>query len=204
MNINVLVLLIILISILLYITFVRNRYDNISKHSIESFNNRNRYTCRKRRGECRLCPEMPDMSKYVLKSSIPPCPKCPNLENYVLKTKMPEKDEMSKYVLKSSIPPCNCPPCPPCKCPEPKCPSLHEIKDLIKNEKDDRERRWRHYNKHRHHHRKSDNFCNRSGFNISYGKYGLLSDLNQGRNNNDDDTWNNQMAAPAPDDNFNN
>jgi len=207
MDINFLVLLIILIGILLYITFVRNE-----SNSIESFDNRNcrdgrcYNTCRRNRGECRLCPEMPDMSKYVLKSSIPPCPKCPNLDNYVLKTKMPEKDEMSKYVLKSSIPPCNCPPCPPCKCPEPKCPSLHEIKDLIKNEKDERERRWRHHHKRRHHHRRDNDFCNRSGFNISYGKYGLLSDLNQGRNNNDDDddTWNNQMAAPAPDDDFNN
>ena len=135
MNINVLVLLIFLVGIILFITF--NRENSLT----ESFNTNGCYKkkCRRNRGECRLCPEMPDMSKYVLKSSIPPCPKCPNLDNYVLKTKMEEGDDMSRYVLKSSIPPCNCPPCPPCKCPEPKCPSLYEIKELIKNE--DKERR---------------------------------------------------------------
>ena len=28
---------------------------------------------------CPECPPMPDMSKYVLKTSVPPCPTCPDL-----------------------------------------------------------------------------------------------------------------------------
>lgn len=84
------------------------------------------------------CPPMPDMSKYVLKSSIPPCPQCPDLSLYMLKTECPPTPDLSQYVLKASIPKpqpiiidtskdhdkkCgDCPPCPRPRCPEVKCP----------------------------------------------------------------------------------
>ena len=56
-----------------------------------------------------------DLSRYVLKSSIPPCPALPDMSQYILKSEIPPSPDMSKYVLKSSIPPCpQCPPCPPC------------------------------------------------------------------------------------------
>jgi len=80
----------------------------------------------------------PDMSKYVLKTSIPPCPSTPDLTNYMLKTECPPVPDMSQYVLKSSVPKqqpiiidtsadvkakCgDCPPCPRPRCPEVKCP----------------------------------------------------------------------------------
>ena len=84
-----------------------------------------------------VCPEMPDMSKYVLKSSIPPCQPLPDLDNYMLKTECPPVPDMSQYVLKSSVPKqgpvivdtsackgdCGeCPPCPRPRCPDVKCP----------------------------------------------------------------------------------
>jgi hypothetical protein len=85
-----------------------------------------------------VCPPMPDMSKYVLKTSIPPCPSCPDLDNYMLKTECPPVPDMSQYVLKSSIPKqgpiiidtsadmkkkCGeCPPCPRPRCPDVMCP----------------------------------------------------------------------------------
>lgn len=88
---------------------------------------------------CPACPDckQPDMSKYVLKSSIPPCPACPDLSNYILKSECPPVPDLSNYVLKSSIPKQNpvildcskcqkpkgeCPPCPRARCPEVKCP----------------------------------------------------------------------------------
>ncbi len=86
---------------------------------------------------CPPCRE-PDLSKYVLKSSIPPCPSCPDMTNYMLKTECPPVPDLSKYVLKSSIPKqqpviidnsaCkkdagSCPPCPRPRCPEVKCPA---------------------------------------------------------------------------------
>ena len=87
---------------------------------------------------CPPCPpcQEPDMSKYVLKSSVPPCPACPDMSQYMLKTECPPSPDLSKYVLKSSIPKpqpiiidntkCKeCPDCPPCprpRCPEVKCP----------------------------------------------------------------------------------
>lgn len=85
---------------------------------------------------CQPCRE-PDMSKYVLKATIPPCPVCPDLSQYVLKSEIPPAPDMSQYVLKSSVPrpqpvildcsKCNkpkgeCPPCPRARCPEVKCP----------------------------------------------------------------------------------
>jgi hypothetical protein len=88
------------------------------------------------RSYCPPCRE-PDLSKYVLKSTIPPCQTCPDLSSYVLKSEVPPMPDLSQYVLKSSIPKqgpvildcskCNkpkgeCPPCPRPRCPEVKCP----------------------------------------------------------------------------------
>lgn len=81
--------------------------------------------------------KQPNMSNYVLKSSIPPCPAVPDLSNYILKSECPPVPDLSNYVLKSSIPKQNpvildcskcqkgsgeCPPCPRPRCPEVKCP----------------------------------------------------------------------------------
>ena len=90
------------------------------------------------RGQCPKCPRYPDMSKYVLKSSIPPIPPAPDMKNYMLKTECPPVPDLSQYVLKSSMPKqdpiiidnsackggnCGeCPPCPRPRCPEVKCP----------------------------------------------------------------------------------
>jgi len=83
------------------------------------------------------CPPAPDMSKYVLKSSIPPPPTCPDMASYMLKTQCPPTPDLSQYVLKSSIPKqepviidnskcgkeCGeCPACPRPRCPEINCP----------------------------------------------------------------------------------
>lgn len=88
-------------------------------------------------GQCPKCPDYPDMSKYVLKSSIPPCPSAPDMSQYMLKTECPPVPDLSQYVLKSSVPKpqpiivdssackgqCGaCPPCPRPRCPEVKCP----------------------------------------------------------------------------------
>ena len=85
---------------------------------------------------CPPCRE-PDLSKYVLKSTIPPCAQCPDMSQYMLKSECPPVPDLSKYVLKSSIPKpqpiiidssaCKnaageCPPCPRPRCPEVKCP----------------------------------------------------------------------------------
>ena len=82
------------------------------------------------------CPACPDLSKYVLKSSVPPPPTCPEMSNYMLKTECPPTPDLSQYVLKSSIPnpepiivdnsacgkDCGeCPACPRPRCPEVKC-----------------------------------------------------------------------------------
>ena len=92
--------------------------------------------CPAPRPVCPPCRE-PDLSKYVLKSTIPPCPQCPDLSQYMLKSECPPVPDLSKYVLKSSIPKqapiildCSkckkpsgeCPPCPRPRCPEVKCP----------------------------------------------------------------------------------
>ena len=86
---------------------------------------------------CPPCRE-PDLSKYVLKTSIPPCQAMPDMTNYMLKTECPPVPDLSKYVLKSSIPKqqpviidnsaCKkndigeCPPCPRARCPTVNCP----------------------------------------------------------------------------------
>ena len=81
------------------------------------------------------CP-VPDPTKYVLKSTVPPCPGLPDMSRYMLKTECPSQPDMSKYVLKSSVPKCapcistcskpckigECPPCPRPRCPTPNCP----------------------------------------------------------------------------------
>ena len=81
------------------------------------------------------CP-VPDSTKYVLKSTVPPCPPMPDMSRYMLKTECPSSPDMSKYVLKSSVPKCppcisscskpckigECPPCPRPRCPLPNCP----------------------------------------------------------------------------------
>jgi hypothetical protein len=84
------------------------------------------------------CPPVPDLSQYVLKTSIPPCPGAPDLQNYMLKSECPPVPDLSQYVLKSSVPKqqpiiidtsedrkakCgDCPPCPRPRCPEVRCP----------------------------------------------------------------------------------
>jgi hypothetical protein len=92
--------------------------------------------CPSPRPICPPCRE-PDLSKYVLKSTIPPCPAMPDLSKYMLKTECPPVPDLSNYVLKSSVPKpqpvildcskCNkpsgeCPPCPRPRCPEVRCP----------------------------------------------------------------------------------
>lgn len=86
---------------------------------------------------CAPCRE-PDLSKYVLKSTIPPCPPLPDMSQYMLKSECPPTPDLSKYVLKSSIPKpqpiivdnsaCRkeggeCPPCPRPRCPKVECPA---------------------------------------------------------------------------------
>lgn len=63
------------------------------------------------------CPRMcPDMSKYVLKTSIPPCPVAEvDRDVYIPKSEC-KKPDMSKYVLKSKMHSFKKPPCPPCVC----------------------------------------------------------------------------------------
>lgn len=95
--------------------------------------------CPNPRPVCPPCPPCrePDLSKYVLKSTIPPCPPQPDLSKYMLKTECPPVPDLSNYVLKSSVPKpmptildCSkctkpkgeCPPCPRPRCPEVKCP----------------------------------------------------------------------------------
>lgn len=84
------------------------------------------------------CPPMSDLSKYVLKTSIPPCPTSPDMTNYMLKSECPPVPDLSQYVLKTSVPKqqpiiidtsedrkakCgDCPPCPRPRCPEIRCP----------------------------------------------------------------------------------
>ena len=90
-------------------------------------------------GSCgsNTCPPVPDLSKYVLKASIPSPARCPDMSQYMLKTECPPVPDLSQYVLKSSIPTpepiiidnasckkeCGeCPPCPRPRCPDIKCP----------------------------------------------------------------------------------
>jgi hypothetical protein len=86
-------------------------------------------------GRCDKCPQI-DWSKYVLKASIPPCPQLPDMSRYMLKSECPAPPDMSRYILKSAVPPCppcistcnkpckigECPPCPRPRCPVVQCP----------------------------------------------------------------------------------
>ena len=87
--------------------------------------------------------ECPDMSRYILKSKVPPCPKYPDLNAYILKSEIPPcppEPDMSKFVLKTTIPPCRCPPCPKTKCPEiprnfmNECLNLKKENNIIKKQ----------------------------------------------------------------------
>jgi len=97
-------------------------------------------SCQQKTASRLMCPpcRAPDLSKYVLKASIPPPVTCPDMSNYMLKTECPPVADLSKYVLKASIPKqqpiiidnsaCQksageCPPCPRARCPEVKCPA---------------------------------------------------------------------------------
>lgn len=67
------------------------------------------------------CPKYPDMSQYVLKSSVPPCQKCPDMSQYLLKSELPvpaETLDMTKYILKTECLSCANKKCPDCICPD--------------------------------------------------------------------------------------
>lgn len=93
--------------------------------------NKEGFATRDNRSKC------PDLSNFVLKTTIPPCPPQPDLSKYMLKTECPSVPNLANYVLKSSVPKpqpvildCSkctkpsgmCPPCPRPRCPEVKCP----------------------------------------------------------------------------------
>lgn len=64
--------------------------------------------------ECKKCEpivqrQFTDLSKYILKTNVPPCPSV-NFDLYMKKSDCVIPD-MSKYVLKSTIPSFQCPPC---------------------------------------------------------------------------------------------
>lgn len=121
-----------LLGILLGLILSRSFLSNPTK---EGFRGGRGWRC-PRCAPCTACRE-PDLSMYVLKSTIPPCPALPDLSKYMLKTECPAVPDLSKYVLKSSVPKpqpvildCSkcakpggeCPPCPRARCPEVKCP----------------------------------------------------------------------------------
>lgn len=93
--------------------------------------------CGCRKSACASKSQEPDLSKYILKSQVPPPRPLPDMSNYMRKTECPPVPDLSKYVLKSSIPKpqpviidnssCRkdageCPPCPRPRCPMVKCP----------------------------------------------------------------------------------
>ena len=110
-------------------------YFVLGKRTYEGFEEGASTTC----SSCGAqCPPVPDLTKYVLKTSIPPCQPSPDLDNYMLKSECPPVPDLAQYVLKSSVPAqqpiiidtsedlkakCGeCPPCPRPRCPEVKCP----------------------------------------------------------------------------------
>lgn len=116
-----------------------NREGFESQSSCDSCGRSSPCGCPSPRPICPPCPPCrePDLSKYVLKSTVPPCPPLPDLSKYMLKTECPPVPDLSQYVLKSSIPKpqpvifdCTkcpktegeCPPCPRPRCAEVKCP----------------------------------------------------------------------------------
>jgi hypothetical protein len=133
----------ILLGMVLSKAFSKSREGFVSTEELQAkCNSCSRITpcgCPNPRPICPPCPPCrePDLSKYVLKSTIPPCPPLPDLSKYMLKTECPPVPDLSNYVLKSSVPKpqpvimdcskCNkpkgeCPPCPRPRCPEVKCP----------------------------------------------------------------------------------
>lgn len=136
--------------------FLRSsRYEGFVNVSETSCNVCERKPCSCKKTNCDVCRNNPcgcarsagsanvltqgasiDMSKYILKASVPPCPSVPDLSNYILKSECPAPPDMSKYVLKSAVPACppcistcnkpckigECPPCPRTRCPVVQCP----------------------------------------------------------------------------------
>jgi hypothetical protein len=133
----------VILGMILSKTFMKNN-ESFADYTAEARCNRCRNPapcgCPNPRPVCPPCPPCrePDLSKYVLKSTVPPCPAMPDLSKYMLKTECPSVPDLSNYVLKSSVPKpqpvildcskCNkpsgeCPPCPRPRCPEVKCPA---------------------------------------------------------------------------------
>jgi len=116
-----------------------SRKEGFSNKTVPTCGSCNRQSpcgCSRPNFMCPPCRE-PDLSAYVLKSTIPPCPSQPDLSKYMLKTECPSVPNLANYVLKSSVPKpqpvildCSkctkpsgmCPPCPRPRCPEVKCP----------------------------------------------------------------------------------
>jgi hypothetical protein len=126
---------------LLKCTMKNEGFKDASSDSPACSNCGGNYPCEKCASSHPICPQcqpLPDITKYILKSSIPPCQTCPDMSMYMLKTECPPSPDLSHYVLKSSIPKpepiiidnssCTknsgtCPPCPRPRCPEVKCPA---------------------------------------------------------------------------------
>jgi len=125
--------------ILTYMVCKQSRYEGFQSSSPSCSECGGNFPCPDHAGSSSaVCPPVPDLSKYVLKTSIPPPPTCPEMTNYMLKSECPPVPDLSQYVLKSSIPKqqpiiidtsedvkskCgDCPPCPRPRCPEVKCP----------------------------------------------------------------------------------
>lgn len=134
---GLLVLLGVLMGMILSTAFLKRKEGfESSMPTCDSCNSAAPCNCPNPRPVCPPCRE-PDLSRYVLKSTIPPCPQMPDLSRYMLKTECPSVPDLSNYVLKSSVPKpqpvildCSkctkpsgeCPPCPRPRCPEVKCP----------------------------------------------------------------------------------
>jgi len=131
----------ILLGMILSYSFLKQKegFNSYSQPECNSCNKSAPCGCPNPRPMCPPCPPCrdPDLSMYVLKSSIPPCPSMPDLSRYMLKTECPSVPDLSNYVLKSSVPKpqpvildcskCNkpsgeCPPCPRPRCPDVQCP----------------------------------------------------------------------------------
>ncbi len=107
--------IIVLFLILAILSFFANKTTN------ENFQNKSssiKCGCKdtSKEQQIRYINTCPDLSKFVLKSSIPPCAPKPDMSKYVLRSSVPPMPDMEKYVLKASVP--ACPRCPPRKEPE--------------------------------------------------------------------------------------
>ena len=101
--------------IVLFLTLATLSYF-ANKTTNENFQNKSSTTSNCECKQTRYHNTCPDLSKFVLKSSIPPCAPKPDMSKYVLRSSIPPMPDMEKYVLKTSVP--ACPRCPPCKEPE--------------------------------------------------------------------------------------